>query len=314
MFSHRPLIAPAIALLIAAVCSLAAQAQAGQAQAGQADQVFHFTDRAGARVEAGVWLPDAAAFPGPRPLIVMSHGNGGVFSSHHDTAEALAGAGFVVAALTHPGDNWRDASRQTQLSDRPGQVSALIDYMTRDWSGRVGIDTARIGAFGFSAGGFTVTALVGGVSDPLLVGRHCQDQPREFVCGLLAQSPIDTAAWKPVGADGRIKAAVLAAPGLGFAFTDQSLAAVRLPVQLWAGEADDVAPTASNTALVRDRLGRRPEYHPVPGAGHFDFLPPCSADLAAAIPALCRSQPGFDRAGFHQDFNREIVRFFRESL
>ena len=38
------------------------------------------------------------------PLIVMSHGRRGWFGGHHDTAAALADAGFVVAALNHPGD------------------------------------------------------------------------------------------------------------------------------------------------------------------------------------------------------------------
>ncbi|MBU4040714.1 MAG: dienelactone hydrolase, partial [Alphaproteobacteria bacterium] len=33
-----------------------------------------------------------------------------------------------------------------------------------------------------------------------------------------------------------------------------------------------------------------------------------------SLPQLCRSQPGFDRAAFHQSFNREVVRFFRETL
>ena len=307
--SLRKIIALTIALTIGAAWSLATPALAGNA-----DQTFSFADPKGGRIEAGVWLPDAAAFPGARPLVVISHGNGGAYSGHHDTAEALADAGFVVAALTHPGDNWRDDSRQTQLSDRPRHVSLLIDHMTQGWSGPVTIDSARIGAFGFSAGGFTVTALAGGVSDPLLIRRHCEDQPQVFVCRLLAQSPIDAGAWRPVGRDSRIKAAVIAAPGLGLSFTDESLAAVTIPVQLWAGDADEVLPARFNAESVRDRLGRRPEYHLVPGAGHFDFLPPCPPELAAAIPALCHSQPGFDRAAFHQSFNRDVVRFFQGAL
>jgi predicted dienelactone hydrolase len=33
------------------------------------------------------------------PLIAISHGFGGYFATHHDTAETLADAGFVVVAL-----------------------------------------------------------------------------------------------------------------------------------------------------------------------------------------------------------------------
>src|SRR6202040_1122219 len=42
------------------------------------------------------------------PLVVVSHGRAGWFAGHHDTAAALADAGFVVAAISHPGDNLSD--------------------------------------------------------------------------------------------------------------------------------------------------------------------------------------------------------------
>jgi predicted dienelactone hydrolase len=42
------------------------------------------------------------------PLVVISHGTCGSLASHYDTAHALAAAGSVVAALTHPGDNAQD--------------------------------------------------------------------------------------------------------------------------------------------------------------------------------------------------------------
>src|SRR6516225_11631278 len=38
------------------------------------------------------------------PLVVVSHGKGSHFVLHHDTAEMLADAGFIVAAINHPGD------------------------------------------------------------------------------------------------------------------------------------------------------------------------------------------------------------------
>lgn len=287
---------------------------AAPARAQDADQVFRFVDPAGGEIEAGVWLPADAVAGTAHPLVVISHGNGGWYRGHHDTAEALADAGFIVAALTHPGDNWRDDSRSTQLSARPRHVSLLIDYMTRDWSGPVAVDPGRIGAFGFSAGGFTVIAVAGGVSDPALIARHCEDHPDFFACGLLAQQPIDVAAWRPVGHDLRVKAAVIAGPALGLAFTRESLAAVRIPVQLWQAAEDQILPAPYNAEPIRDQLGRPPEYHRVIDATHYDFLPPCAPELLAALPVLCHSKPGFDRAAFHRMFNGEVVRFFREML
>ncbi|MGH7019415.1 MAG: hypothetical protein ACREEY_06030 [Brevundimonas sp.] len=71
-------------------------------------------------IEAGIWYPAETA-TAPRPLIVVSHGNGGDFRSHRDTVQALAKAGFVVATLTHTGDNWRDQSRATDVIGRNRQ-------------------------------------------------------------------------------------------------------------------------------------------------------------------------------------------------
>ena len=301
-------------VLIAALAACMTLAPTAPVLAQEADRVFRFADPEGGEIEAGLWLPEGDGDGLPRPLVVISHGNGGWYRGHHDTAEALADAGFVVASLTHPGDNWQDDSRSTQLSDRPRHISLLIDHLTQPGAGLAVIEPGRIGAFGFSAGGFTVTALAGGVSDPARIQRHCDEQPAFFACRLFALQPIDAPAWRPHGRDPRIRAAVIAGPALGLAFTDESLAAVRIPIQLWQAADDEILPAPFNAEPIRDRLGRPPEYHLIPDATHYDFLPPCAPEMFAALPVLCRSQPGFDRAAFHRMFNQQVVRFFRETL
>ncbi|WP_292083256.1 MULTISPECIES: prolyl oligopeptidase family serine peptidase [unclassified Brevundimonas] len=267
-------------------------------------------------IEAGFWVPtDEAAKP--RPMIVISHGNGGDFRSHHDTAMALAKAGFVVVALTHTGDNWRDQSRATDLVGRTRQVSVVIDYMTRDWSARAGIDATRIGAFGFSAGGFTVLAAAGGDPDLGRLADHCRANPGFYDCRLIGQHAgtiKDGGAAPRLPHDARIKALAVAAPALGFTFTKESLSKVTQPVQLWQAGADQILPAPFYVEPVRDALPVAPEYRRIEGAAHFDFLPPCSPQLAAAAPMICKPTPGFDRAAFHETLNREVVRFFRQKL
>ncbi|WP_333592389.1 alpha/beta hydrolase family protein [Brevundimonas sp.] len=266
-------------------------------------------------IEAGVWA-SAEATAAPRPMIVISHGNGGDFRSHHDTAMALAKAGFVVAALTHTGDNWRDQSRATDVVGRTRQLSVLIDYMTRDWSGRAGIDARRIGAFGFSAGGFTVLAAAGGDPDLSRLADHCRANPGFYDCRLIAQHPdtIRGAAAPRLSHDARLKALVVAVPALGFTFTPDGLSRVTQPIQLWQAGTDQILPAPFYVEPVRDALPTPPEYRRVEGAGHFDFLPPCSPELAAAAPMICAPTPGFDRAAFHETLNREVVRFFKATL
>lgn len=274
-------------------------------------------DSQGAPIEVGVWRPDGPAVAGQR-LIVISHGTGGDFRGHEDTARALAGAGFVVASLTHTGDNWRDSSRAADIIDRPRQLHVLIDYMLADWEGHAGLDQARVGAFGFSAGGFTVLAAAGGKPDLSRLGEHCKAHPGFFDCLLLKTNPptMMAGSGRPRAwvHDPRIKAVVSAAPALGFTFGREGLKDVRQPLQLWRAGADQILPSPFYAEAVRDALPSPPDYRVAEGAGHFDFLQPCSARLVAAAPAICEPTPGFDRAAFHEQLNREVVAFFKRKL
>lgn len=264
-----------------------------------------------------VVAPDAAVSRGSHPLIVMSHGNGGTFEGHYDTALALARAGFVVAAMTHTGDNYRDQSQATHLVLRPQAFHIVIDYMLATWPGHTSIDPAKVGAFGFSAGGFTVLVAIGGVPDLSRVEPYCAGHAQTYVCKLVKAHPVPAgeqtydADWI---ADPRIKAAVVAAPAIGFTFSRSGLKNVRIPVQLWRAGDDTILPSPDYVEPVRDALPRPPEYHVVTGADHFDFLAPCSDSLAQAVPAICEEHGGFDRAAFHRTFDRDVVRFFARTL
>ena len=251
-------------------------------------------------------------------LIVFSHGNGGVFSGHVDTALALARAGFVVAALTHEGDNYRDQSRAIDLPNRPRQLKALVDYMLGTWEGRDHLDPARVGAFGFSAGGFTVLALAGGEIDLSKVRPHCADHPGYYDCRLIGAHRASAQSLEgshPVLAhDERIRALVVAAPAMGFAFGPEGLAGVKIPVQLWRAEFDHILPDPDYASAVARDLPHRPEVHLVAGADHFDFLAPCNDRLRQVAAFTCQSRPGFDRTAFHSEFNAAIVQFFTANL
>ena len=92
------------------------------------------------------------------PLIVVSHGRRGIFVGHHDTDEVLADAGFIVAAINHPGDTVSDLSRTDDLSvyvERPNDIRRLIDFMIASSALASNIDRERIGFFGFSRGAAT---------------------------------------------------------------------------------------------------------------------------------------------------------------
>ncbi len=247
------------------------------------------------------------------PLVVMSHGNSGSALGHVDLAMNLASAGYVVAAPTHAGDNYADQSRQSSsalFSQRANQVQATLDYMLKPWSGANHVDPSRVGAYGMSAGAFTVLTLVGGVPRMAAIADHCRQAP-EFICQALGHvgSPLlkDATGAGQFVPDPRIKAAVIAAPGLGFTFADGGLEHVRVPVQLWWGDRDETVPFATNGRVVEEGLGASVETHQLRGAGHTSFLAPCRLLKPSAT---CSDPDGFHREAAHRTMNGAVVRFF----
>lgn len=254
--------------------------------------------------------PDCPMTDGPKPLIVMSHGSAGSYLGHHDTAAALADAGFVVAAINHVGDNAVDRSRQGYLSifsTRPREIRRLLDYLTGAWPQRARLDGA-IGFFGFSRGGYTGLVLAGATPDFKQGLGLCADEPTLPMCRDIRDGKVPA---QPYVKDARIQAMVIADP-LN-AFSAEALKAVSIPVQLWASARGGDGVTPASVDAVRQGLAA-PEFHQVAGAGHFAFLAPCSAAQAEAAPAICRDAAGFDRAAWHRDFNAAVVAFFKTAL
>ena len=266
-------------------------------------------------------VPDGAITGTHLPLVLISHGTGGSNASHYDTALALADEGFVVAALTHTGDNYMDqsyAGNRKDLTDRPRQVSVVLSYMLTGWTQHDRLDASRVGMFGFSLGGFTTLVEVGGIPDLKRMRELCTNRPTAPECVFIKQRNGDQLRPEPLTtgwtSDHRVKAAVVAAPAVSCLFGPESLRDVSIPIQLWRASDDDQVPDAWNTALIRHELPKAPEEHVVTGAGHYAFLAPCSERLGRQIPQICSDTPGFDREAFHRDLNREVVAFFKQAL
>jgi predicted dienelactone hydrolase len=263
--------------------------------------------------------PNAPITGNRLPLVVISHGGAGWYGGHYDTAIALAKAGFVAAALSHAGDTFDDQSQVLQPWHRSTQLHQLVDYMLDKWRWHDQLDATRVGAFGFSNGGFTVLVAAGGIPDLSTIGPFCEAHPDQDLCEALQHAGVDlhiganipTDAWVH---DPRIKSAVIAAPAFGFAFSRAGLSGVRGPLQLWSAADDHHQPHPYYDEAVRDALPRAPDYHVIANAGHYDFLPPCDARLSRLRPEICNSLPGFDRAAFHEQFNADVVQFFQTTL
>ncbi len=288
-------------------------------------------DAGGPAIRALVWSPCAMApaaikvgtfvVPGVRncpiagdglPLIVISHGRRGTYLHHHDTAEALADAGFVVAALNHPGDIASDMSRTDDLSvwiERPADIKRLIDFMLGPFPFAARIDPGRIGMFGFSRGGYTGLVLAGANPDFVQAAEQCPD-PAAPVCVELRRGDIPR---HELTHDARIKAFVIADP-LSLFPDRNSLLGVKAPVQLWSTERGGDGVLPRNVAALVDNLPTKPEFHLVASAAHFAFIAPCPAEFAQSAPELCTDEAGFDRAAFHAALDAAVLDFFRKHL
>jgi len=296
----------ALACMALPIASPAAAQTAAPAAASVTVRQASVEDPGHPSIPVVIWTPASGA---GLAMVVISHGTGAAPLSHIDTAQALAGAGFVVVAPMHPGDNFQDDSvvgKPAWFADRSRHVSKVIDFMLTRWEGRDQLSPSRIGIFGFSAGATTALVSIGGVPDLARIAPHCAATP-EFVCKILKPQMGESAVWTH---DPRIAAAVIAAPGIGFAFEPAGLTKVRVPVQLWSGSADDTVPYASNVAIVR-RLLPQAEFHSVDNAVHLSFLAPCTPD---SPPFLCKDAPGFDRTAFRGSFNKAVIAFFIQHL
>jgi len=269
-------------------------------------------------VEIGLYVvqgvPNCNVVGNKLPLVVVSHGKGASLLSHHDTATALANAGFVVATLSHPGDSFGDDAAGQQLNifeSRPNDISRLISFMTQLWIYRHQLNANAIGVFGFSRGGYTALALAGAVPSTSASAERLCGHWLLSADSLCRQFKANGAQLSPK-ADPRIRAAVAVDP-LNL-FDTHGLQAVHIPVQLWASEQGGDGVTLADVEAIRAALPQVPDYHIAQGASHFSYIAPCSQKLKKAAPSICSDPKGFDRIEWHMKMNAAVVSFFKQKL
>lgn len=194
---------------------------------------------------------DVAIAGGPFPLVVFSHGNGGIRIQSFFFAAHLASHGFIVATPDHHGNTFLDNAGgivdAQSATNRPVDMSFVIDEMLARSAGFEGffagsIDPERIGMSGHSFGGFT-----------------------SFL--LAAQNDFH---------DARVKAILPQAPAAPF--PAEFFATITIPVLIVGGSIDGTTPFETNQQRPFDLLPGGAEIVALAelvGGGHFTFSDFC---------------------------------------
>lgn len=282
----------------------------------------------------GVVQRDAAPKTAKAPLLVLSHGNGAAALQMMWLGRRLADAGFIVAAVDHHGntvaEDEYDARAFRMIWERARDLSAVINSVLADPQFGPLVDRDRIGAGGFSAGGYTVLAVAGAVFDLDRFKAFCSSPAADATCG--GQREFEEAAEQfeamvakdeafaarvlsDAGAsyrDPRVRAVFALAPGPGSALRPESLAAINIPVHLMTGEVDDVTPIATNARLLADTIPGA-QFEPVAGVGHYVFLDPCTPNGKRHVP-ICKDSLGIEREQVHDSIANKAITFFEKNL
>jgi predicted dienelactone hydrolase len=265
-----------------------------------------------------VWGADKNT--GTHPLILLSHGSGGDYKNHQWLINTLVADGYIVAAVNHPFNSTQDNTDKGVISvwDRPVDISLLLDHLLDDRDLSVLIDKNRIGAAGFSSGGYTVLALGGAIYNLELMNKYCSSEGHGPDCELAYDdTDVDYTNAALSYKDNRIKAIFAMAPAIGPGITIESLESIDIPVYITAAADDELAYTSYNAIRYADNI---PESHLelLPSGGHFIFLE-CDfithiADWFIDDLDLCGSKFNVDRAQVRDKVASEAVSFFNQKI
>jgi predicted dienelactone hydrolase len=251
---------------------------------------------------------------------MISHGTGGGRVTLEWLADALVAKGFIVAAVDHFGNTYDNKIAIDFVTpwERALDISFAITQLLNDKDFGPVIDPNRIGAAGFSIGGFTVIALAGGKIDLDAFEKfsHTPEGIKETTVpefpNLMSVVNVDEikALYKksPDLLDKRIKAffAICPAMGQGFVSEDQ-VSRINKPLYIVSAQSDSIAPVKTNAAHSK--------FYVVPGkAGHYVFLNEGVGEFKKNGGMIMNDDPSVDRHAVHKQVGDLAAGFFMDNL
>lgn len=260
-----------------------------------------------------------------RPLVVLSHGTGGSALQMMWLGEALAKQGYITVALSHHGNTAAEPRYDPRgflfFWERAKDVSFALDMLFQDDIFGPVIDQKRIGAVGFSLGGYTVAALAGARLDLNQFEEFCKSESADATCApqleykdvfkdfetLVAQEPRwgrEVENHEGDFSDPRINVFAAIAPALGRAMTQESLMQIFRPFSIIVGGLDEVAPGATNASYMAQHIPQV-RLTEIMDAGHYSFLALCTDKGRIFVP-VCKEKGGQSRQELHDQAIAEV--------
>jgi predicted dienelactone hydrolase len=211
----------------------------------------------------------------PFPVIVYSHGSGGVGLAGFSYGEHFASWGFVVAAPDHTGNTVLDRTNPGALNllVRPQDLSATLDWVTADAASPVaGLTSEVIAAIGHSFGGYGALSLLGPIGDWTAIAEGCDPES----CAIF-EDPAARAALDAGFLDERVDAIVAQTPVV-MTFPEAELAALERPVMYATARRDQTLPWDEEGRPGWERLdGPDDVWIDLLNGGHYSVVAVCDA-------------------------------------
>lgn len=266
-------------------------------------------------------IENAPLLDGEYPVVILSHGMGGLYRSMAWLGAALAERGAIVIAVNHPNSSYGSFDIKEGMNHwtRAQDLSAALDFVMADPRFADHIDTSRIMAAGFSYGGWTALSLGGLLGDHAAYVDHCEtyieasSHCTDLLRGDVQIGDVDPAQWNASYADPRITHVTAVDPALIWGMEAGNIENLVPNLRLIAlGDGDDrLFATDFDVSGFADLVPNATIDRITP-ASHFMFLPLCKPAAEAILIAenddpVCTDPIGADRTALHDSVVADIA-------